>query len=208
MPPFSARRPAAWIAGPSAIGSVKGMPISMMSAPAFGSALMMSSEVAGSGSPAIRKVMKAERPCFFSSVKRASMRVVILRCHLCYTSPRWGEVGCAPFSLLPPQNVRHLRNILVSAAGEIDHHQMIFRPLRRELRHLGDGMRRFERRNDAFQPRQQLKCGERLVVGRAEIGDAPHLVQPGMLRPYAGIIQSPRNRMRILDLAVVVHQKV
>ena len=45
MPAFSARRPAAWIAGPSAIGSVNGMPISMMSAPAFGSALRISSEV-------------------------------------------------------------------------------------------------------------------------------------------------------------------
>ena len=49
MPAFSARRPAAWIEGPSAIGSVKGMPISMMSAPAFGSALMMSSDVCGIG---------------------------------------------------------------------------------------------------------------------------------------------------------------
>ena len=49
----SARKPAAWIDGPSAIGSVKGMPSSIMSAPAFGSALMMSSEVFGSGSPAI-----------------------------------------------------------------------------------------------------------------------------------------------------------
>ena len=44
-PPFSARRPAAWIAGPSAIGSENGMPSSMMSAPAFGSAFMIVSDV-------------------------------------------------------------------------------------------------------------------------------------------------------------------
>ncbi len=79
MPALSARNPDAWIAGPSAIGSVKGMPISMMSAPAFGSAFIISSEVAGSGSPAIKKVMKAERPSLFSSAKRAAMRVVMMR---------------------------------------------------------------------------------------------------------------------------------
>ena len=60
------------------------------------------------------------------------------------------------------QNFRDLRNVLVAAAGEIDDHQMIFRPLRRELRHLGECMRGFQRRQDAFQPRQQLKRGKRL----------------------------------------------
>ena len=44
-PPFSARWPATWIAGPSAIGSENGMPSSMISAPAFGSAFMIASEV-------------------------------------------------------------------------------------------------------------------------------------------------------------------
>src|SRR5258706_572094 len=36
MPCFSARWPASWIAGPSAIGSENGMPISLRSAPAAG----------------------------------------------------------------------------------------------------------------------------------------------------------------------------
>jgi len=45
-PALSARKPAAWIAGPSAIGSVNGMPSSSTSAPAPGSALAMASEVA------------------------------------------------------------------------------------------------------------------------------------------------------------------
>jgi len=44
-PALSARRPAAWIAGPSAMGSVNGMPSSMMSAPAFGKALAMAKDV-------------------------------------------------------------------------------------------------------------------------------------------------------------------
>ena len=44
-PPSSARRPARWIAGPSAIGSVKGMPSSTRSTPAAGSPRRMASEV-------------------------------------------------------------------------------------------------------------------------------------------------------------------
>ena len=45
MPEASARRPAAWIAGPSAIGSVKGMPSSMRSAPATGSFARISAPI-------------------------------------------------------------------------------------------------------------------------------------------------------------------
>jgi hypothetical protein len=53
MPAASARRPAAWIAGPSAMGSEKGMPSSMMSAPAAGNPARIRAVVAASGSPAI-----------------------------------------------------------------------------------------------------------------------------------------------------------
>ena len=44
-PDFSALWDEAWIAGPSAIGSEKGMPSSMISAPEAGSDLRMASEV-------------------------------------------------------------------------------------------------------------------------------------------------------------------
>src|SRR5215475_12581736 len=76
-PALSARCDDAWIAGPSAIGSVNGMPSSITSAPAFGSALMSASDVSLSGSPAVRKVTSAARPCAFSSAKRVSIRVVM-----------------------------------------------------------------------------------------------------------------------------------
>jgi len=49
-PAFSPRWPASWITGPSAIGSVKGTPISMRSAPAPGRPRRMAMLVAGSGS--------------------------------------------------------------------------------------------------------------------------------------------------------------
>ena len=159
-----------------------------MSAPAFGSALMMSSEVVGIGIAGHQE----------GDEGRAALLL------------QFGEacVDAGGHFFLPFKISRDLRHVLVAAAGEIDHHQMILRPLRRELHHLGDGVRRFQRRDDAFQPRQQLERRERLVVGRREIGDAAGLVQPGMLRPDAGIIEAGRDRMRVLDLAVVVHQQI
>src|ERR1051325_1552276 len=51
-PAFNARWPAAWIDGPSAIGSENGMPISTTSAPAAATSSNSAREVSGSGSPA------------------------------------------------------------------------------------------------------------------------------------------------------------
>ena len=76
-PALRARCEDAWIAGPSAIGSENGMPSSITSAPAGGSALRIASEVSLSGSPAVRNVTSAARPCPFNVAKRVSMRVVM-----------------------------------------------------------------------------------------------------------------------------------
>src|SRR4051794_39560118 len=92
-PALSARCDDAWIAGPSAIGSVNGMPSSIMSAPAFGSALIRASEVSPSGSPAVRKVTSAARPCAFSSAKRVSIRVVMIGFSLRPPLPPFGPSG-------------------------------------------------------------------------------------------------------------------
>src|SRR5262249_15636357 len=77
-PALSARCEDIWIAGPSAIGSVNGMPSSITSAPAAGSARRIASEVSRSGSPAVRNVTSAARPSLPSSAKRRSMRVVLI----------------------------------------------------------------------------------------------------------------------------------
>ena len=186
-PAASARSPAAWIAGPSAIGSVNGMPSSIRSAPACGNALTMASEVSWSGSPAMTKVISAARPSSWSAAKRRSMRVVIA---LCFQMPR------------------DRIEVLVAAAGEIDHHQVILRLLRRQIEHLGDGVRRFQRRNDAFELGEKLERVERLVVGGREKGDAADIVEPGVFGADAGIIETGRDRMRFVDLAVLVHQEI
>src|SRR6202040_1343234 len=77
-PALSARCEESWIAGPSAIGSVNGMPSSITSAPAAGSAHRIASEVSGSGSPAVRNVTSAARPARARSAKRASIRVALM----------------------------------------------------------------------------------------------------------------------------------
>jgi hypothetical protein len=53
MPRASARSPACWITGPSAIGSLKGTPSSITSAPPAASACMISGVASAYGSPAV-----------------------------------------------------------------------------------------------------------------------------------------------------------
>src|SRR5215218_8099297 len=53
------------------------MPSSTTSAPAFGSALRIASEVFGSGSPAVKNVTSPARPSRLRSSNRVSMRVAI-----------------------------------------------------------------------------------------------------------------------------------
>src|SRR5262249_997218 len=77
-PALSARRPAAWITVPSAIGSVNGIPSSITSAPALGSTLVSATDVSKSGSPAMVNVTSAARPSCLSAAKRVSMRVMRL----------------------------------------------------------------------------------------------------------------------------------
>ena len=65
--------------------------------------------------------------------------------------------------------------VLVAAAGEIDHHDVVLRLLRREIEHLGDGVRRLERRDDAFELGEELKRLQRFVIGRRQEGDAAEI---------------------------------
>src|SRR3546814_13500947 len=65
------------MAGPSAIGSVKGMPSSMMSAPPSTSASRIAGVSSTVGSPAVTKVTSAARPAFLQAAKRVARRSVI-----------------------------------------------------------------------------------------------------------------------------------
>ena len=70
----SARSLERWITGPSAIGSEKGTPSSITSAPAFASACITGTASFGSGSPAVTKGIRAFLPCFFNFANVSAMR--------------------------------------------------------------------------------------------------------------------------------------
>jgi hypothetical protein len=94
------RRFAAWIAGPSAIGSVKGMPSSITSAPPSTSASRISAtqSPSGEGSPAVTNVTSAARVFGRSTAQK-----------------RWRT---AIGSKLHPQRLRNGEDVLVAAARE------------------------------------------------------------------------------------------
>lgn len=69
-------------------------------------------------------------------------------------------------------------------------------------------MARLQRRDDAFQTRTELEGVQRLAIGGRNIVDAANIMQPGMLRANAGIIQASGNRMRLGDLAVFILQQI
>ena len=48
-------------------------------------------------------------------------------------------------------------DVLVAAAAHVHDHQMVLRPLGRELDHLGERVRRLERRDDALELRAELE---------------------------------------------------
>src|SRR5204862_129855 len=134
------------------------MPSSITSAPAPGNAFSIASDVSRSGSPAVRKVTRAERPPDLSSAKRLSRRLACMS--------------------------------------------------RRELHHSRKRMRGLERRNDTFEARAELKGGQRLFIGCRKVFYALDVAQPRMLRTDARIIEARRNRMRLFDLPVAVHEEI
>jgi hypothetical protein len=52
------------------------------------------------------------------------------------------------------------------------------------------------------------KASSASVVGHAGVGDAADVLQPGMFRADAGIVEAGRDRMRLGDLAVLVLQQI
>jgi len=73
VPDSKARIEEAWMVGPSAMGSEKGTPSSMMSAPPAAMACMRSPVRRRSGSPAVKKGTKAARRSLRQRANTVSM---------------------------------------------------------------------------------------------------------------------------------------
>src|SRR5579859_7654492 len=190
-PDFSARTDEACTTGPSAIGSVKGMPNSITSAPAAGSFSRMAKLVSMSGSPAVMKGTKAARPSCSRRAKVSDRRVTVLPCSYLFT-----------------QSVRHRENVLVTAARQANRDELVLAHLAGQLCDMGDGMGGFQRRDNAFQLGEQHESVQRLLVGDGMILHPADILEPAMFGTDAGIVQACRNGMGFQDLAVMVLQKV
>src|ERR1700743_3555092 len=173
------------------MGSLKGMPSSMMSAPAAGSFSRMAKLVSMSGSPAVMKGTKAARPCFFSAANLLAN--LLMR-----------KSG----SYLFTQRLGDGEDILVAPARQADGDNLILGHLRRDLDDMGDSMRRFQSRDDALQLGEQHKGVQRFLVGDGEIFHPADVLQPAMLRSHARIAEPRRDGMVLDHVAVLILQQI
>ena len=111
-------------------------------------------------------------------------------------------------SSLRPQRIGDRLHILVTATGQIDHDDLIALIFARLADYPGDGMRAFERGDDAFGACAELEGIERFLIGRGLVFHAADIVQPAMFGANAGIIEAGRDRVGLLDLAVLVLQQI
>src|SRR2546425_1034314 len=64
-------------------------------------------------------------------------------------------------------------HVLVAAAREVHQQDRLLRQAARQLGGMGERMRGFKRRDDAFAAAQLVKCAERFVVGHRDIFEPP-----------------------------------
>ena len=120
---------------------------------------------AKSGSPAVIKGMNPFFPSRFRVVKASVMRPKALRSQL----------------------FAHGIHILVAASGKIHNQNLIARHLSRRLDCMCDSMRRLERRNNAFEPRKQLKGCQCFAVRDRNVCDATGIVEVSALPRRAAV---------------------
>src|SRR5216684_5643883 len=84
----------------------------------------------------------------------------------------------AVFSVKPPcplwlffQALPHGIHVLITATGQIDNYDLIALHLARNFQSVRYGMRRFQSRNDPFQPGQSLKGVQSFIVGNRSVFD-------------------------------------
>src|SRR5690606_32600364 len=132
-------------------------------------------------------VTSAPRPSRFSAAKRRSMRVskVIPK----YPRP------CA--SHLHAEMLGHREDVLVAAPAHVHDQKITLRQCWGKLADVGERMRRLQRRDDALQPRAELEGLQRLPVRHGGVGDPPAVLEPGVLRPDARIVEARRDGMAL-----------
>ena len=139
----SARSDEAWIAGPSAIGSVKGMPSSITSAPAAGSPCSSARAVARVG---IAGGDEGDQPAAPSAAgaEAAARRPLSRSAPATAPSRRGSQLG--------PQPLGDGEDVLVAAAAQIHDQQVVSGRVGARFDDLGQRVGGLQRRDDAFEP--------------------------------------------------------
>src|SRR2546423_4510370 len=101
---------------------------------------------------------------------------------------------------------RGLRYVFVASTRAIHDEKCIGRKRWCDLNHVRDGVRRFEGRDNSLGFGERLKGAQRFVVGGVNVFDSFFVAQITVLGADRGVIESGGNRMRELDLAVVIRQ--
>src|SRR5450631_328976 len=99
-------------------------------------------------------------------------------------------------------------NVLIPAPRDVHDHDLRLLHFRSALDDLGDSVRGFERRNNAFGPSQQHGCLKRLGVRGRNIVRAPRISEHGMLGADRRVVQTGGDRVRGRDLTRSVLQDV
>src|SRR6516162_3039789 len=180
--------------GPSARGSLKGTPSSMMSAPASARARANLCVASSEGSPAVMYATMPSSPSSRSSAKRLEIRVELARALVMV------------FAGLKRAFIRV--HVLIAAAGEIEDNEVGWLELRQAFDEAGDGVGGFKRGNDAFGARKELGGIESGLIGNGGVFGAALIGEPGVFGPGGGIVETRGNGMRSGDLAVFVLQDV
>src|SRR6185436_9890933 len=181
-PAASARSVARWMTGPSASGSENGTPTSSTSAPARSSAFRISAERARSGSPAVTYVTRPGRP---SRLSRANVS-----------------------AMLGIEQAFDGVHVLVTTAREVDEKNAGRSKFASERLRIGDRVSRFQRGQNALEPGQRLERRERIGVGHVRIFGSTERTQPRVFGTDRRIVQARRNRMRQVDIPVIVLEDV
>ena len=113
-----------------------------------------------------------------------------------------------PDHKLDSQMLRHGEDVLVAPSAHVQHDVAALADLVGDLADAGQGMAGLQRGDDPLQLRAQLERLQRLGVGRRAIFGPADVLQPGVLRPDARIVEAGRDRMALQDLAVVVLKQI
>ena len=157
-----------------------------------------------SGSPAIRKGMKARPPLVGAVEEDLVDRAhrVSPRCRAAAASAKDSTLPSDPGVLAVPGE--HGFDVLVAAPREVDQDDPLARQARRALDDLGEACELSSAGRIPSVRAEQVEGGDRLVVGGRGVLHPPLVVQPDVLRADRRVVEPGRDRVGGGDLPLLV----